>query len=198
MKLITFICWLLIFSTSVLSQNNPPTYKYGVFEDARDIGSVKHPGAVEYDAAKKTYTIAGGGENMWATADAFHYVYRRITGDVSISADISFIGTGGNAHRKGVLILRQSFDADAAYADAALHGDGLTSLQYRETKGGPTREIQSNVKGPMRLQIEKRGDYVWMSIARAGEPLQSAGGSFRIRFTEPFYIGHSRRLRARQ
>ncbi len=195
MKLFTFTlllllcCGLLLNGSSVFSQNNQPTYKYGQFEDSRDIGTVKHPGSVEYDAAKKTYTVAGGGENMWATTDAFHYVYRRISGDVSFSADINFGGTGGNAHRKGVLILRQSFDADSPYADAALHGDGLTSLQYREVKGGPTREVQSNVKGPRRIQIEKRGDYVWMNIAAEGQPLQSAGGSFRIKFTEPFYIG---------
>jgi dipeptidyl aminopeptidase/acylaminoacyl peptidase len=126
---------------------------------------------------------------MWETTDAFHYVYKRVSGDLSLAADISILGTGGNAHRKGVLVIRQTLDADSPYADAALHGDGLTSLQYREVKGGPTREIQSNVKGPSRLQIEKRGDYVWMSIAKAGEPLQSAGGSFRIKLNSPFYIG---------
>ncbi|MBS1808172.1 MAG: biopolymer transporter TolR, partial [Acidobacteria bacterium] len=194
MKLFTFTLLLLmggllVSGSSIFSQNNQPTYKYGLFEDARDIGTVKHPGSVEYDAARKTYTVAGGGENMWATTDAFQYVYRRISGDVSFAADIQILGTGGNAHKKGVLILRQSLDADSAYADAALHADGLTSLQYREVKGGPTREVQSNVKGPARIQIEKRGDYVWMNIARAGESLQSAGGSFRIKFTEPFYIG---------
>ncbi len=190
LTLLLLFCWgLLLSGGSVFSQNNQPTYKYVQFEDARDIGTVKFPGSVEYDTAKKTYTIAGGGENMWATTDAFHYVYRRISGDVSFSADINFVGTGGNAHRKGVLILRQTMDADSSYADAALHGDGLTSLQYREVKGGPTREVQSNVKGPRRIQIEKRGDYVWMNIAAEGQPLQSAGGSFRIKLTEPFYIG---------
>ncbi|MGH9846108.1 MAG: hypothetical protein ACREEM_45990, partial [Blastocatellia bacterium] len=147
-------------------------YKYGLFEDSRDIGAVQKPGAVEYDAATKSYTVAGGGENMWATTDAFHFVWRRMSGDVSFSADIKILGTGGNAHRKGVLIIRQSLDADSAYADAALHGDGLTSLQYREVKGGPTREIQSNVKSPQRLRIEREGDYVFMSVARAGEALR--------------------------
>ena len=45
------------------------------------------------------------------------------------------------------------------------------------------------MKAPRRIQIEKRGDYVFMSVAREGEALQSAGGSFRIRLTEPFYVG---------
>ena len=187
--LLSVCCGLVVQIGPVSSQGNPVTYRYGIFEDHRDVGSVKIPGTVEYDEARKTYTVAGGGENMWATADAFHFVWRRISGDFSFAADIQILGAGGNAHRKAVLLIRQSMDADAAYADAALHGDGLTSLQYRETRGGPTREIQSNVKSPRRLQIEKRGDYVWMSIAREGQPLESAGGSFRIRLESPFYVG---------
>ena len=192
MKHIT-ICSLLLLS--MLSgglrpwQSNNQAKPVGIFDDHRDIGAVKMPGSAEYDETHKAYTIAGGGENMWATSDAFHVVYKRVSGDLSIAADISLVGTSGNAHRKGVLILRQTLDPDSAYADAALHGDGLASLQYRETKGGPTREIQSNVQGPSRLQIEKRGDYVWLSIARAGEGLQSAGGSFRIRLTGNFFVG---------
>lgn len=173
----------------VASQNNPAPAKVGIFDAHRDIGGPKLPGAAEYDVAKQTYTVTGGGENMWGQADAFHFVWKRVSSDVALAADIQFQGTGGNAHRKAVLIIRQSLDADAAYADAALHGDGLASLQYRESKGGPTREIQSNVKGAARLQIEKRGNYVWMSIARAGEPLQSAGGSFRLSLNTPFYVG---------
>ncbi|MBO0857847.1 MAG: TolB family protein [Chloracidobacterium sp.] len=164
----------------------------GLFEKNGDIGAVKLPGSVEYDDGKKVYTIAGGGENMWAATDAFHYVWKRVSGDLSIAADIQFIKSGevaGNPHRKACLIIRQSLDPDSPYADAALHGEGLTSLQYRDVKGGPTREIQSNVKGPRRIQIEKRGDYVFMSVAPEGEALQSAGGSFRIKLTEPFYVG---------
>ncbi len=179
------ICGLLSHTGAVFSQRK----SLGLFERNGDIGAVKLPGSVEYDEAKKTYTAGGGGENMWAMTDAFHYVWKRVSGDLSIAADIQFVGTGGNAHRKACLIIRQSLDPDSAYADAALHGDGLTSLQYREEKGGPTREIQSNVKGPRRIQIEKRGDYVFMSIAREGEALQSAGGSFRIRLNGPFYVG---------
>jgi TolB protein len=166
-----------------------PASDLGIFEKHGDIGDVRKPGSVEYNAARRSYTVAGGGENMWSTTDAFHFVWKRMSGDVSLAADVSLIGTGGNAHRKACLIIRQSLDHDSAYADAALHGDGLTSLQYRDVKGGPTREIQSNVAAPRRIQIEKQGEYVFMSIAREGEPLQSAGGSFRIKLSEPFYVG---------
>lgn len=167
----------------------PQASSLGEFENHGDVGSVLKPGAIEFDPARRTYRITGGGANMWFTNDALHFVWKRMAGDLNFAADIHWIGTGGNAHRKACLLFRQSLDPDSAYADAVIHGDGLTSLQYREERAGPTREIQSNVSAPRRIRLERRGDYVSMSIAREGEALQAAGGSFRIKFQEPFYVG---------
>src|SRR5437899_8931122 len=58
--------------------------------------------------------------------------------------------------------LFRSLDADSAYADVALHANGLTSLQYREEKGAATHEIQANVSAPKRLRIVKHGAYFSM------------------------------------
>jgi len=161
----------------------------GIFEGKSDIGDVLKKGSVTFDSVAMKYTVTGGGENMWYAKDAFYYVCKKTSGDLSISSDISFPDTGGNAHRKAGLIIRQNLDTDSPYADAVLHGDGLTSMQYRELKGGPTREIQSNVKGPRRIKIQKEGNYVFMSVAPEHEKLRSAGGSFKIKFEEPFFIG---------
>jgi hypothetical protein len=161
----------------------------GGFEEHSDVGAPKRGGAAEFDAARRSYRLTGGGKNMWFANDALHFVWKKVSGDVTLAADIAFEGQGGDPHRKACLLIRQSLDDDSAYADAALHGDGLTSLQYREAKGALTREIQSNVAGPQRLRIEKRGMYVSMSIAPAGEALRPAGGSFRLALKEPFYVG---------
>ena len=107
----------------------------GIFENHEDVGTVLHPGSVTYDAAKKSYTLAGSGENMWSTRDAFHYVWKKAAGDLALAADISFVGAGREAHRKACLVIRQGLEADSAYVDVALHGDGLTSLQFREGRG---------------------------------------------------------------
>jgi TolB protein len=159
------------------------------FEGRTDIGHPQHSGSVMFEAATRSYTVAGGGSNMWFSSDAFDFVWKKASGDVSLAADIDFVGGGGDPHRKACLVVRQTLDPDSAYADAVLHGDGLTSLQYRESKGARTYEIQANVTGPKRLRIEKRGKYVSMSIAKAGEDLHPVGGTFRITFEEPFYIG---------
>ncbi len=161
----------------------------GIFEGQSDLGTPKRAGAAEFDATQRSYKVAGGGQNMWFTNDALHFVWKKVSGDVTLAADITFDGRGGDPHRKACLVIRQNLDADSAYADAALHGDGLTSLQYREANGAMTREIQSNLIGPRRVRLEKRGQYVSLSVARAGEALRPAGGSFRLELSAPFYVG---------
>lgn len=161
----------------------------GLFEGHGDVGDVLHAGWVEYDVAQRSYTIAGSGENMWFAADGFQFVWKRVSGDVTLTADVSFVGKGVNEHRKAVLMVRQTLDADSAYADLALHGSGLTSLQYREEAGAGTHEIQANVSAPRRLRIEKRGAYFTMSLAGADGESHLAGGSTRITLKEPFYVG---------
>jgi hypothetical protein len=110
-----------------------------------------------------------------------------------LTADLAFPEPGKEPHRKACLVIRQSLDADSAYIDVALHGDGLTSLQFRAEKGARTHEVQSNVSAPHRLRIEKRGQYVRMYIAAgdaAGDgDLHFSGAATRITFKEPFYVG---------
>src|SRR6267378_6032210 len=161
----------------------------GIFASHGDVGTVLHEGSVEYDAAKRSYTIAGSGENMWSASDAFQFVWKKMSGDVTLMADITFLGKGVNEHRKAVLMIRQSLDADSPYADVALHGSGLTSLQYREEKGAATHEIQANISAPKRLRIEKRGAYFSMWLADSGGEFRPAGGSTRMALKEPFYVG---------
>jgi hypothetical protein len=167
-------------------QNHHPV---GIFESHQDIGDVRHAGAVEHQAQDNTYRISASGENMWASRDAFHFAWKKMEGDLSFAADIAFIGEGKNPHRKACLMIRQSLDPDAPYVDIALHGDGLTSLQFREAKGGLTHEIQANLSKPTRLRLEKRGQYVRMYLAsQNGEPAYS-GAATRVEFNEPFLVG---------
>jgi TolB protein len=160
-----------------------------IFESHGDVGTVLHEGSLEYDAAKRSYTISGSGENMWSVSDAFQFAWKKMSGDVTLTADITFLGKGVNEHRKAVLIIRQSLDADSPYADVALHGSGLTSLQFREEKGAATHEIQANVSAPKRLRIEKRGAYFSMWLADEKGKFRLASGSTRIELKEPFYVG---------
>lgn len=162
----------------------------GVFEGHGDVDTVTHPGSVEYDAARNSYRIAASGENIWGTADAFQFVWKKVSGDVSVTAEVAFTNTTGDPHKKAVLMLRQSLDADAAYADAAVHASGLTSLQARDEKGAATHEVQSNLSAPKRVRITKAGARFYISVAgEEGEELNLAGGSMKVALQDPYYVG---------
>lgn len=176
---------LLCFNLPVAAQADS---SLGIFDHHSDVGIVLHPGAADYDAGKQTYTIAGSGENMWSVADAFQFVWKKASGDLVLSADISFLTNSGNPHKKAVLMFRQSLDADSVYVDVALHASGLTSLQFRDEKGAVTREIQSNLSAPKRLLLARRGDYVYMELA-GDHDLKPAGGWLRIPLQGEFYVG---------
>jgi hypothetical protein len=180
---------LLLLGVRAELDARPGAESIGIFEGQGDVGTVLHAGSADYDAGKQSFTIAGSGENMWFAADAFHFVWKKVSGDVSLAADVNFLGQGKNPHRKAVLMIRQTLDADSAYADVALHGEGLTSLQYRDEKGATTHEIQANLSAPPQLQLEKHGDYVYMLLGKGSETVQVAGGSIRVPIHGTYYVG---------
>ena len=160
----------------------------GPFESHSDVGDTPKKGSVEYDSSSGEYRITGGGANMWAATDAFQFVWKKLSGDVTITADVRFIGSGAVEHRKAALIIRQSLEPDAAYADVARHGDGLTSLQYRLTPHAITEEVRSPVNGPVRIRIERRGDQFTMYAGSPGEELKSSG-PVTVVLHDPVYAG---------
>ena len=161
----------------------------GIFESQADIGSVTPAGSAVYDPATKTYTLTASGENMWAKSDAFHFLWKKASGDMAISADIRFPHPGGNPHRKAALLFRQTMDADAIYADAAVHGSGLTALQFREKRGDYTRDAELNIALPTRIRVEKRGDRFTLFLAQGDEPLHPAGMDISLHLEGEFYVG---------
>jgi TolB protein len=127
--------------------------------------------------------------NMWFTSDAYQFAWKKVSGDLTLTADISFIGTSAAEHRKAVLMVRQSLDPDSPYADVTLHGNGMTALQFRDGQGELTHEIQAMTWSPKRLRLEKRGDFFTMWLAYGDGEFQLAAASARMTFHEPFYVG---------
>lgn len=161
----------------------------GIFEAQADIGTVAKQGTARFNAESAEYRISGGGENMWFARDDFHFAWKKVEGDFAFSADLAFEGSGGNAHRKACLMIRQSLDPDAPYIDAALHGDGLTSLQFREAKGGVTREVQAASASPSGLKLVNRGSQVVLFLKKGGGAFECSGASYTLPFSPPYYVG---------
>jgi TolB protein len=167
----------------------PETNSLGIFTNEGSVGQTPPGCKTHYDAAKGEYHITGGGANMWGAADAFYFVWKKVSGDVTLTADIQWVGTSAAEHRKAVLIVRQSLDPSSPYADAVSHGNGLTSLQFRGASNEQTYQIVAAEDGPSRLRIVKKGSRFTMYFGKPGEDLKPSGPVEFVTLEESFYVG---------
>src|SRR5215216_1089352 len=110
--------------------NTSASSPLGIFQQSGDVGGPAITGSTIFHAASHEYTLVAGGLNMWGIRDEFQFVWTELSGDFAIEARVEFLGSGVEPHRKAGCIIRPSFDADGTYVDAAVHGDGVTALQY--------------------------------------------------------------------
>ena len=142
----------------------------GLFEGNGDIGPIARPGFAAHRPETRDYLIEGSGANMWFGADEFQFVWKKMRGDFILGARIAFIGEGVEAHRKTGWMVRASLDPGAAHVSAVVHGDGLTSLQFRPRAGEDTAEVKCPVAAADQIQLERRGGDFIMAAARFGDP----------------------------
>ena len=76
------LSFIILLQAGCAYSQNP---SLGLFEGHGDIGNVRKTGYVKYDTEQKSYLIAGGGENMWFNNDAFHFLWKRASGDISLA-----------------------------------------------------------------------------------------------------------------
>lgn len=169
------IVLILINSISMMVQSQP----VGIFTTHGDIGNPKVKGTVVYNASDQSYSLKGGGYNIWFNRDEFHYAYRKVKGDFLLTANLKLLGNGKDPHRKIGWMVRASEQEDAAHMTATVHGDGLTVLQWRRLRGAymrdPQDEIFSIKKNAEIIQLERAGKMFIMRTANRGEPLQEIG-----------------------
>ena len=177
----------------------------GIFEGQSDIGGPLISGSATYNEATKQYTINSAGYNVWYTRDEFRYLWKKMSGDVSLAADIAFPDPNGYNDRKAFLIIRQNLDDDSKEAIVALHGAGMVHLAQRPERGVRITDLEFRLAGrgrpggaspdslvtviPKRIGLEKHGDNFAIFISLEGEPMHQFGPSITLHLDGPFYVG---------
>ena len=167
----------------------------GLFEGQSDIGAALVPGSASYDASTKQYTIRSAGYNVWYSRDEFRYLWKKVSGDVSLAADAAFPDPNGYNDRKAILIIRQNLDDDSEEAMVAEHGTGMIHLAQRPERGALITDMQYRFGGSLakvlakRIGLEKHGDAIAVLISLQGEPMHQFGPPITLHFREPFYVG---------
>ena len=164
-KTIIIFLMVTISLTRVVAQQ----FSVGIFDAQTDVGNVARKGSCLYNQQKQDYTIKGAGTNIWATHDEFHFVYKMMKGDFIVRTNAAFMGKGVEAHRKWGWMARTSLDSASAHVNAVVHGDGLTSLQFRKSTNTETEEKKFSLTAADVVQLERKGNRYIMSVARSGD-----------------------------
>ncbi len=174
MRAIAVLVFVMLFNPA-FSQGQSA----GLFESQADIGNPKIKGSSSFNLSENSYTLKGGGYNIWFGRDEFHYLFREVEGDFVLTATFQFIGKGTDPHRKTGWMLRADTAADSKHISATIHGDGLTVMQWRNFRGASMRDPQDQLYAPGSdyevIQVERRGRVITMRAAKKGEEPEIVG-----------------------
>ena len=161
----------------------------GIFTNSGDVGGPALKGSAGFDASNGDYKITGAGANIWAKQDQFQYVWREVNGNFTVNATVRFLGKG-NDHRKAGIMVRQSLDTDATYADVIIHGNGMPALQWRSKQGEDTNAFDLPFDGPstFKVKLVRTGVRIYMYLGKDGaDPKEIAHTE--VTFRNPVLVG---------
>ncbi len=131
---------------------------FGTFAGSADIGSPATAGSLSYAPATGTYTITGGGADIWGTSDQFRYNYATLNGDGQITARVDSVNNS-NANAKAGVMFRDSVAANAAFANVWYSSGKQVKFETRTSDGGTaTYSVASaTVTAPVWLKLVRSG-----------------------------------------
>ena len=116
-----------------------------------------------------TWTVSGGGADIWGTADQFQLVSRTLRGDGSVIARVGAVGNTSGWAKSGVMI-RGDASAASAYADVVVTPSNSIVFQWRAVAGASAQTIAAGgiVAAPVWVRLTRSGDSLSGSFSYDG------------------------------
>ncbi len=130
-----------------------------------EIGSPAIAGGTNYQIGTDTWSVSGGGADVWGTADQFHFAARDFTADGTIAAKVTEIQSTGSFAKAGVM-LRSGTSPDDGYAFVFVTPTN-TTFECRNGKGATSYSVTANAGSTPR----------WVKLARSGGRLAGFSSS---------------------
>jgi len=145
-----------------------------------------------------TYEVTGSGDDIWNNADAFHFMYKELSGDGSIVARVVSKGTGSNTWAKGGVMIRNSLTAGSEHAMMVItaNSDGAAGkgagFQRRLAANGAstgTDNPGTAVDVPYWVRIDRAGNAFSAFMSADGQAWTQVGPTETIAMADPVYVG---------
>ncbi|HUR34208.1 MAG TPA: kelch repeat-containing protein [Vicinamibacterales bacterium] len=140
---------------------------------SQDVGTVGVAGSAS--ASNGTFTVNGAGGDIWATADAFHFAWQPLAGEISITARVASL-QNTNPYAKAGVMLRESLAANASHVILDVTPGGSIEFMSRPATGGATTFIAgASSSAPVWLRLTRAGTTVTGAISANGSTWTEVG-----------------------
>jgi hypothetical protein len=129
-----------------------------------DIGAVGAAGGASYSSG--TFSVSGAGDDIWGTADAFNFAYKKISGNGQLVARVASVENTAAWAKAGVMI-RNTLNPNSKYALMLVSAGKGLAFQYRTTAAGNAAQAGQTSGAPPQ----------WVKIVRAGSTLSGYSSS---------------------
>ena len=119
-----------------------------------DVGTPAPAGTQSLSAG--TWTLQGGGADIFGTADAFHYVWQSLAADGSLSARVVSESSPSAWEKAGPMLRATTDPGSPYYAAFATTGNGVV-VQWRAAAGGSTGQVAVAGVTPVFLRVTRTG-----------------------------------------
>jgi regulation of enolase protein 1 (concanavalin A-like superfamily) len=141
------------------------------------------------DSGNNTFTVSAGGADIWGTADQFRFVYKSLSGDGSMVVRVDSVANT-NAWAKAGPMIRETLDAGAKNAYAAVTpGNGVT-FQWRPSTGGASSNAATAaLKAPYWVRLTRTGNVFKAERSADGKTWTPQGVDTTVAMGTSVYIG---------
>jgi regulation of enolase protein 1 (concanavalin A-like superfamily) len=150
-----------------------------------NVGSPALSGTASHTSG--TFTIEGGGVDVWDPSDQFFFTHRQVTGDVTIVARVGSI-ENTNAWAKAGVMIRESLSGTSRHAFALVSPSKGIAFQRRSSTGGTSSSTSVTGTAPVWLRLERRGSSITASRSATGTSWTTIGTTT-ISMASTVYVG---------
>lgn len=147
----------------------------------RDIGATGVAGNATF--ASNTFTVKGSGADIWGSVDAFHFVYKPLSGDGELIARVSSLQNTDGWAKAGVMI-REGLSAGSRHAFMALTPGNGSAFQSRSSTDGGSANVSATGAAPQWVRIKRTGSTFtgfrssdgsnWITVGTVSIPMGSS------------------------
>jgi hypothetical protein len=136
-----------------------------------------------------TYTVTGAGADIWAESDEFHFAFKEVNGASGIIAKVESLDNTDPFAKAGVMI-RDTLDADSAYAGVFISTENGVRFQYRNSAGAVTERLfTEGITAPQWVKLERTAGGLIRSYYSAEGTTWTRFDLMQVPMEMPVYVG---------